>query len=301
HALVRANATAGFLQHPNIIPFQGSLDDRLSIRKAIQGCEQVYHVAGFAKLWARDRNSFYETNVTGTANVLAEALECGVKKVVYTSSCAVFGPSVKEPLCESDPRITAFCNDYDLSKYIAECRVKEYARSGLFVVIVNPSRVYGPGIPTRSNYITEMIKRCIRGELVLLPNAKGVLANYAFIDDVVEGHILAMQKGISGERYILGGENVSYHRVFSDIRNEIKNAKLIAIPQKILKALSWIEIIKNKCTGSEPAFTPSVIERFFRDAALSSKKAIIQLDYQITPFREGIHQTIINLKMNSHA
>jgi nucleoside-diphosphate-sugar epimerase len=301
HALVRNKNSMAILKHPNIIAFHGSLTDKQSIRNAMENCEQVYHVGGFAKLWARDRNSFYETNVNGTVNILAEALECGVKKLVYTSSCAVFGPSLKEPLCENDPRITAFCNDYDLSKYMAECRVKEYARSGLFAVIVNPSRVYGPGIGSHSNYITEMLKRSIAGRFIFLPGSKETLANYAFIDDVVEGHIRAMQKGISGERYILGGENISYNQAFSAIKNEVNNAKLIAMPKKILKALIWMEIIKNKFTGAEPAFTPSIVERFFRNAALSSKKAIAQLGYSITPFHEGIHQTIVNLKTNDHA
>ncbi len=95
------------------------------------GCRQVYHVAGIAKLWAPDRRIFYEVNVNGTRHVLQEALAGGVEKMVYTSSCAVFGTSLDQPLCETDPRIIGLDNDYDLSKVIAEKLVMEYNQKGV--------------------------------------------------------------------------------------------------------------------------------------------------------------------------
>jgi len=300
HALVRNPQSAYIPQHPNIHLFTGDIGDRSSIARAIKGCEQVFHVAGFTKLWARDKKLFYEINVNGTKNVLDEAYENGVKKLVYTSSCAVFGPSYKDPLCEKDPRIISFGNDYDLSKYICECLVKEYAHRGLFAIIVNPSKVYGPGIITHSNPITQIIMRCLKKQFVFLPDYKDVLANYAFIDDVVSGHLSAMQRGTSGERYILGGENFSYNAVFSILKEEIEDAKLVKISSALMKGIGWIELIKNKLTGIEPAFTPSIIGRFTKNAAFSSKKAINQLDYCITPFRVGIHHTITNLKKINH-
>jgi len=301
HALVRNPQSPRIPQHPNIKIFPGDINDRPSISKAIKGCEQAYHVAGFSRLWAKEKKSFYEVNVTGTQHVLKEAFEQGVKKLVYTSSCSVFGPSYKEPTSEKDPRVISFSSDYDLSKYICECLVKEYAHRGLFAVIVNPSRVYGPGLNSKSNPITSMIMRCLKKQYVFVPSCKSVLGNYAFIEDVVCGHIAAMQSGISAERYILGGENLSYHEVFSILHKEIKYAKLFMISPFIMKIFGGIQLIKTLLTGMEPAYTPAMVDRITNNTAYNCQKAIRQLGYHITPFTEGIHQTIENLKKNNYA
>jgi nucleoside-diphosphate-sugar epimerase len=296
HVLVRNQLSPAVPQHSNVRVFGGDIGDRSSIARAIKGCDRVFHVAGISRLWAKDRSLFYDVNVTGTRNLLQEAMEKGVKKFVYTSSCAVFGPSFKEPISEKDPRMTSFSNDYDLSKFIAECLVKEYSHRGLFAVIVNPSRVYGPGLQTASNPITRLIARSLEGKMVLLPGCKDVLANYAFIGDVVDGHIAAMYKGISGERYILGGENLSYRDVFSIIKEEINSLKMVNLAPSVMKGIGWIELIKHKVTGIEPAFTPAIIDRLTKNAALNCGKALQQLGYQITPFREGVRKTISTLK-----
>jgi nucleoside-diphosphate-sugar epimerase len=300
HALVRDPGSARIPVHPNIRLFTGDIASRQAIKNAVRGCGQAYHVAGLTRLWAKDKGLFYEVNVSGTQNVLTEALENGVSKLVYTSSCAVFGPSHKEPMTEKDPRLISFGNDYDLSKYICECLVKEFAHRGLFSVIVNPSRVYGPGIDSHSNPLTRIMRRCLNGKYVFIPGCRDVLANYAFIDDVVNGHLSAMQKGVGGERYILGGESLSYQQVFSVLKEEIGCSRLKMIHPSILKGIGWMELMRSKLTGAEPAFTPSVVKRITRNAALDCKKAIRQIDYRITPFREGIRQTIENLKMNDH-
>lgn len=105
HALIRDKRTAVDLIHPNIKIFYGDITQVESVRKAITGCENVYHIAGYAKLYAKNRDVFYEVNVKGTANVLEQALKAGVKKLVYTSSAAVYGPSLKLPLCENAPEL----------------------------------------------------------------------------------------------------------------------------------------------------------------------------------------------------
>ncbi len=296
HALVRNQASARILQHPNIIIFYGDLLNPQSIRQAVASCEQVYHVAGYSKLWARERNCFYDTNVRGTENILEQSLELGVKKLVYTSSCAVFGPSYLSPINENDPRTIGYGNDYDLSKCLAESKVKEYAHQGLFAIIVNPSRVYGAGLPTASNALSSMLLKCLHGHMIFTPACPQVIGNYAYIDDVVRGHILAMQKGISGEQYILGGENISYAELFCLIHQFIRNPRMIPLSPGILKAMGRIQSLINRLTGREPVFTSSIICRYLNNMAVSSSKAIHQLDYRITPFRDGIRNTILKLQ-----
>ena len=299
NALVRNKAAAQELQHPRIKVFAGDITSPQTVEPAIENCEQVYHIAGFAKLWAKNPAVFYDVNVWGTETILKLSLKYGVKKLVYTSSAAVFGPSLKNPIIENDPRVTAYKNNYDLSKYMAEALVRDYSQKGLFSVIVNPSRVYGPGLETHSNTITRMVRRALAGKFVLMPGIRNVIGNYAFIDDVVSGHIQAMRSGLSGERYILGGENVSYQDVINIVKQEIRNAKIIPLPIAAVKGWGYVELLKNRITGNDPLFTPEAVGRYLQNAALSCQKAKMQLGYHITGFREGLQQTISYLQRSA--
>jgi len=291
HALVRREPEST-RKHKGITYFRGDITDPPSIQRAIKNCEEVYHVAGYAKLWAKRRRTFFDINVTGTENILRASLENNIRKLVFTSSCAVFGPSLRTPITETDPRITSFNNDYDLSKFIAEKAVHEYCNKGLETVIVNPSRVYGPGLTTHANMITKMILRCMKGQWVLMPGINKVIGNYAFIDDVVNGHMLAMEKGVCGERYIIGGENLSYQQLIEIIKDEIRQPKIIPLPAKAVIGWGYIELMKNKLTGREPKFTPKSVDRYLRDAAFDCSKAINGIGYGITGFRDGIRKTV---------
>ncbi|MET0243835.1 MAG: SDR family NAD(P)-dependent oxidoreductase [Flavitalea sp.] len=290
NAMVR-NLPSAAVKDPNISYIKGDITDHSSVINATTGCDQVYHVAGYAKLWAAERKTFFNVNVTGTENVLKAALSEGVKKVVYTSSCAVFGPSLLTPITENDPRITAYTNDYDLSKLFAESTVKEYCAKGLNAVIVNPSRVYGPGLTTHANMISKLVLKARAGRPVLVPYIKNVIGNYAYIDDVVNGHIRAMLKGRTGERYIVGGENLSYEEVFKIVKEEIPSARLIPLPASAVKLWGNFELLKHRLSGSEPKFTPDAAKRYLQDAAFDCSKAINELGYNITGFREGIRNT----------
>src|SRR5690606_2821563 len=115
HALVRNPKAAGLLNHPQIRCFEGDLQDIESVRKAMKGCEQVYHVGGLARLVHKDSSLFYKINVDGTRNLLLAATDAGIRKFVYTSTTGVIGPSLREPMCESDPRIIGYDNDYEAS------------------------------------------------------------------------------------------------------------------------------------------------------------------------------------------
>ena len=302
HILVRDMLSPLLPTHPNIIKFKGDITDKASVMAAMMNCDKVIHAAAIAKLSAKDNTIFYSVNVEGTRNMLDAALALGVKKFVFTSSGAVIGPSGKYPMSENDPRIAAFENDYEISKHWAEELVKEYCRRGLFAIIVVAPRVYGPGHDCNGNTMNVLLKNILSMRLAFVPSYDNVVANYAFVDDVVTGHFLAMDKGLGGEKYILGGENLSYRSFFQLIKqNTDKKIGLIRIPKLLLKIFSFFYMSICALVGKETHISPKVVDRLAQDRALSSDKAIRQLGYSITPFSIGIHKTILHLKNKNYA
>jgi nucleoside-diphosphate-sugar epimerase len=301
HALVRIPNEVKDLDHTNIKLFEGNVNDIDSIRNAMDRCEQVFHLAAFARLWARPSDIFFKTNVEGTHNVLEVAAEKKVSGFVYTSSTAVFGNSFNEPITENDPRTIGFNNDYDLSKCMAEKLVRDYAAKGLHAVIVNPSRVYGPGKETYSNPFSKFLNAVLDGKMIVLPRCPRVVANYAYVPDIVEGHILAMKNGNAGERYILGGENISYEQLFKVVREILPGRNAFRVPKFLLQAAGALQVLRFYVTKKNPSITPSTIERYYKNTEFSCQKAIKELNYKITPFKKGMSDTIHYLKQAHHA
>jgi len=302
HVLVRDVQSKFMPVHPNIIPFKGDVTEKGSVLSALKGCKMVLHTAAITKLWEKDNSIFYKVNVEGTRNVLDAALESGVQKLVYTSTCAVIGPSDKFPMSESDPRITAFENDYEISKHWAEELVKEYSRRGLFAVIVAAPKVYGPGIEGGGNFFDRLLRNIFSMNIAFVPSCDEVLGNYGFIDDIVTGHFLALEKGLGGEKYILGGENINYNTFFNAIKKFAgKKIRLIRIPKFLILIWSFLHMILFRLSGKHTNISPKTVHRFTQNRALNCDKAIRQLGYTITPFTEGIQKTIFHLKNNTYA
>ena len=301
HALIRNKKMAGSLQHRNIRVFLGDLNNREQIREAMCGCQQAYHVAGQVRSWMKDPSVIYKVNVEGTLNVFQEAMCAGISRVVFTSTCGVIGPSFKEPMTEKDPRITGFVLDYELSKKMAEDFVQQFIRKGLDIVIVSPSKVYGPGQISHSLTYNAFIKKFLQSGVALIPYPGNYQGCFGYLDDIVRGHILAMEKGRTGEKYILGGVNISYKNFFREIRKITGHGKIIPIPKFIVKAWAYWQWIQYKTFHKDPLFTPGVINHFFRNYIFSSDKAIAELGYRITPFEEAIHKTIHFLNPPNHA
>ncbi|MEO6613592.1 MAG: NAD-dependent epimerase/dehydratase family protein [Chitinophagaceae bacterium] len=297
HLLVRDPRSPHLPAGRNIRVFKGDITDPGSIAPAIKGCAQVYHCAAIAKFSGTVTNAFMEVNVNGTKNVLAAALDASVQKLVFTSSAAVWGPTLQAPFTEEDERIGPFESEYDRSKYLAETLVKEFAGRGLNAVIVNPTRVYGPGPATYSNAVNRMINYILNKKIVLFPNMDQYITNYTYIEDIVNGHLLAMEKGKAGERYILGGENISYGQLLQSVRDHraVKNL-ILKLPVPLLKTVAALAYFLNKKTE----LTPSLVSRFAKHRILSSEKAIVQLGYRITPFEAGLQTTIDSLKSKAY-
>jgi nucleoside-diphosphate-sugar epimerase len=292
-ALCRNTDHPYLVSHKNIMPVKGDILDNESLKKAMQDCKQVYHTAALAKMWCRNKEDYYHINVEGTRNVLKAAADARVDKVVYTSTCGVWGPTIKHPMNEDDPRIDGFAIDYERTKYLAEIETAKFVEQGLNVVTVNPSRVYGEGPITDSNTVGKMVSGYLKGKWRIIPGKGEQVANYAYLDDVVNGHIAAMEKGERGQRYILGGEDISFNDFFNSLQQiSGKVYGMIKLPLKLINAYSRVEQFKTTITGLPPVFLPEFAARLNKDQKYSSQKAINQLNYQITPFKEGLARTI---------
>jgi len=298
-ALCRDTQHPYLIRHRNIHFVKGDILDIKSLEIAMKGCAQVYHTAAMAKMWCKNETDFYDVNVTGTANVLSCALKMGVDRVVHTSTCGVWGPTLNLPVSENDPRAVGFPISYERTKYLAELEVKNFVQKGLDVVIVNPSRVYGDGPITDSNTVSKMVTGYIGGSWHFIPGDGKAIANYAFVDDVVDGHIAAMQHGRNGERYILGGEDVSFNGFFNTLKQLTgKKRNLYKIPVSIIKAYSMLEFLKNRIFNLTPFFLPEFADRLKCNQQYCSNKAIAELNYRITPFAVGLGKTVNHFQHN---
>jgi farnesol dehydrogenase len=293
HAMYRSEAKIGELQHENIRPFKGTLTDQASIDTAIKGCDQVYHLAAFAAVWTRKPEKIYEQNVQGTVNILESALKYGVKRVVHTSTAGVFQPSGEKPTSEDSPLAESYFIHYDRSKAQAEKKIRDYVRDGMDVVVVNPTRIYGPGKLGDSNGVTRLVRDYMKGRWHIIPGNGKSTGNYVYIDDVVEGHILAMEKGRTGERYLLGGNDLSFNEFFS-ILKEVTGCRyfLIKIPLFIGISIAAIMLTIAKLTGRMPLITPGLLKKYSHHWAVSSVKAKSELGYDPMDFRRGLIKTV---------
>ncbi len=294
HVLCRKSADTSYLNHRNIKLFYGDITDIESIKKAIDGCSYAYHLAAYARGYAKNKDLYYKINVRGTENICNAALEYRIKKIVITSTVVTFGPTGKNPEDETKKRDNnVFYTTYEHSKYLGEKVVENYIQKGLNAVLVNPTRVFGPGLLNESNSVTIMIKMYLDGKMrTILGDGNGI-GNYGFIDDVVNGHILSMEKGKIGEKYIIGGENVTYNQLFELISKiSGKNFHQFKIPYIFAIGFASVEKLRADLFKSYPLITPEWVKTFRLDWAYSCKKAESELGYKITPLKDALKITI---------
>lgn len=212
--LLRKDARVEHLADLDYRRVTGDITDRRAVRRAVKGMDRVFHVAGTTSLRRRDRDRVFAVNLGGTRNVLEAAFDLGVERVVHTSSVAAIGPAPARKTADEDQPFTAgeLGIAYVNSKHEAEVEALRFAARGLDVVCVNPTFVLGPDAPTVSSmglvrrFLTRQIPVYVDGGL-----------NIVDVRDIADGHLLADRKGVSGERYILGGRNFTLQRLFADL------------------------------------------------------------------------------------
>ncbi len=273
---------------------RGDITDSDSLRRAMAGCTHVFHVAGCARNWSPDPRFFAEQNIEGARNVFAVAKESGVQRVVWTSTVVTFGPTRRGEIGDEDmPRTTERCfTEYEATKLAAEQEALALAAEGFPVVIVNPTRVYGPGHLTEGNALAQLIDDYDRGRVPILLNRGVNVGNYVLVDDVVQGHLLAMQRGRIGQRYILGGENASLKEFFRTI-GRVTGKRHVQIPMLGISPLvfAWFLQKRAEWFGVYPRITPGWVKTFLADWAYRCDKAQRELGYKPTPLEQGIRLT----------
>jgi len=289
-ALVRPESDRRNLDGLDIEFATGDVRDPGSLQRAMQGCELVFHAAALYSFWVRPRRLIYDINVTGTRNVLDAALKARVERVVYTSSVATLGlRDDGTPADEStpvDPR--KIIGDYKKSKYLAEQVALEYSTK-LPVVIVNPSFPVGPydAKPTPTGkVILDFLNR-------KMPAYVDTGMNVVAVEDVAVGHVLAATRGRIGERYILGGENVTMRELL-ELLSEITGlaAPRIRLPYYPILGLSYLNAAICAITGATPRMTPETIRMSRHYMFFDPGKAVRELGLPQTPAREALRRAV---------
>ena len=299
HVLDLPNTKSSRLLHESVRFFSGDILNLHDVERAIEGCDCVYHLAAYAKNWAPDDRTFYQVNVRGTEIVLAAALKNEVKKVVHTSSNVALGPSNGVRTSESTQRTGESFTPYEHSKYLSEQLVHRYVKRGLNVVIVNPTRVFGPGPLNESNSVTKMIAWYLQGKWRIVLGNGRMVGNYVYVDDLIEGYVRAMEFGRLGENYILGGENVSFNEFFELLSSVAKRRyRMLHLPGCLAMALSRLEEFRSRHFRHYPLITPGWARTFLADWANSCDKAQRELGYSITPLRVAMEKTLAWLEHN---
>jgi farnesol dehydrogenase len=300
HLLVRSLTGASHLDRPGIRLFEGDITDKESVERAMKGCTHVFHLAAFAKPFAKDPSRFHTVNVEGTINLLEAAKREGVRRVVFTSTAGTLLPTdAVRDAREDDPHPGTQLTPYAETKSLAEKECRRYAGQGLEVVIVAPTRVFGPGAINESNSVTRIISLYRRGRWRIIPGNGRTIGNYVFVNDVVRGHLLAMEKGRSGQKYNLGGENLSFNSLFRLIGECTGRPRVVVrVPYPLLWLAAAGMTLMARLSGTPPMITPGWIRQYLHHRRVSSNKARIELGYAISPVKEGIGQTLQWLKEN---
>jgi nucleoside-diphosphate-sugar epimerase len=291
--LNRRNGSPPFASSLLVRACTGDILDIGSIRRAMEECDRVYHLAAFAKPWAKDPSTFMQVNVSGLRNVLHAARDAKIRRVVFTSTAMTIGPSPETLADETSPPPAFARTLYEKSKLMAEAVARQSNDAGLPVVVVNPTRVFGPGPLTEANSVTRMIQLYIEGRWRWILGTGREVGNYAFIDDVVTGHMLAMERGRPGERYLLGGANARFAEFIRTVGEISRRAhRLIHIPAPLALAFARFEATRARLFSSQPVISPEWVRTFLDDWAYSTGKAERELGYRPTPLREAMTRTI---------
>jgi len=281
--------------HPNFQLVYGDISEPESLRKGMEGSDLAFHLAAYAKNWSPDPTIYTRINIDAMRNVFQIAQEVQLRKIVWTSTIVTLGPTKPGEIRNenSSPRLVeTYFTEYEKSKAMAEKEALRRVQDGLPLVIVNPTRVYGPGLFSEGNAVVQLILDYVKGKAPFLPNRGINVGNYGFVDDIALGHLLAMEKGQIGQRYILGGDNASLRKFF-ELVDEVSGKKHWKLP--LLKAgpllFSWIQEKRAKWFGIYPQITPGWMHTFLVDWAYSCEKAKIELGYEPTPLRQGLEMT----------
>jgi dihydroflavonol-4-reductase len=270
----------------------GSLAEPDTLPPAVAGVEALFHVAADYRLWVPDEDLMYRTNVDGTVALMEAALAAGVKRIVHTSSVATLGLRPRgEDADEATPvSLDDMIGPYKRSKFLAEEGVKRLVRErGLPAVIVNPSTPIGP----RDVKPTPTGRLIVEAASGRMPAYVDTGLNFAHVDDVAAGHLLAFERGRIGERYILGGENLTLAQVLGIVCPLAgRKAPKIRLPADLILPLAYAAEAVSRLTGREPFVTVDGVRLAKKLMFFKIDKARRELGYAPRPAVEGFRDAV---------
>lgn len=270
---------------------QGDITNKASLYPAMEGCDMVYHAAGFPEQWMRDPGIFRRVNVSGTRKMVDVALDAGIKRFIYTSTIDVFqgkaGETYDESVIDPKPKGTY----YERSKQDADKLVTEALDRGLPAVFLHPSAVYGPGPLVKSSPgVNDLILKLYRGQVpALLPGGFPVV----YAPDVGEGHVLAAEKADIGERFILSDQYLSLQDLAKIVYEELNISKRfpMVMPLPLAKIVADVGEMVADLINKPPLIPKGQLTFLQWQAIPSSDKAQRELGWQSRVFRECVKPT----------
>ena len=281
-ALVRSGSDRRNIEGLDVEIVEGDLGDDAALARVCQGCDALFHVAADYRLWARRPSEIYQTNVEGTRAILRAAVEAGVGRIVYTSSVATLEPP--EDGAPGDEtkraRLEDIIGHYKRSKFMAEEVVRSFVDKGLAVVTVNPSAPVGPR-DVKPTPTGRMILEAAAGRM---PAYVDTGLNIVHVDDVADGHWLALERGRVGETYVLGGVNMTLCEILTSIAELVGRAPpRVRLPYELVLPIAHLSEAAARLTGKSPVATVEGVKLSKKMMFFSSEKARNELGYAARP------------------
>ncbi|HVT50453.1 MAG TPA: hopanoid-associated sugar epimerase [Dongiaceae bacterium] len=291
-AFVRPSSDRRNLEDIKIEVEVGDLRDRASVERAAKGCDTVFHVAADYRLWVPKPEDMFHANVDGTRNVMEAAANAGARRIVYTSSVATLGlPQGSEPANEETPvKQSDIISPYKQSKFAAEALVKRMVKEqGLPAVIVHPSTPIGP----RDVKPTPTGKIVVEAAKGRMPAFVDTGLNVVHVDDVAEGHLLALERGEIGGQYILGAENLSLAQILATVAEIVhRPAPKWKLPHDMVMPIAYLAEFWAWLTGREPFVTRDGVRLARKMMYFSSDHAKQALGYRPRPAKIAIADAV---------
>jgi dihydroflavonol-4-reductase len=299
--LVRSSSNLKNIEGLNAERVVGDLRDPQSLEKSMSGCDAVFHVAADYRLWVRDPEQMYKANVEGTRALLKAAKKSGVRRVVYTSSVATMGFTSNGHLADEDSPVSLdrMIGPYKRSKFMAEQVAMEAGRNGMDVVTVNPTTPVGDRdikpTPT-GRIVVDFLKK-------KFPAYVDTGLNLVDVDECARGHVEAFEKGKSGERYILGGENLTLKQILD------KLAAITGLPSPTIKVPYFValatgvvdEMFTGRLMGKEPRATIDAVRMGKKKMFVTSAKAEREIGWKQVPVDDALTRAVKWFQANGYA
>lgn len=288
--LVRTTSQLRAIEGLPVEKVEGDLRDAASLDRALRGVRRIFHVAADYRLWARNPQDIYESNVTGTKNILEAARRAGVEQFIYTSTVATIAvdrPGL--PNEDTESVLDEMVGHYKRSKWLAEQEVRKAAKQGLPVIVVSPTTPVGPGDwkPTPTGKI---ILDFLNGKM---PGYVETGLNFVGVEDAAAGHLLAAESGKAGERYLIGGENLTLKQLLELLsRISGRPAPRLKIPHRAALAFAFAESAFSRLCGREPQIPIEGVRIARHMMFVDCSKAQRELNFVAAPVAAALERAV---------